>query len=231
MAEIVANCPRCGAKHITFDVLASQVVRKEYDWQLWYEVFSICRRCHVSTILLVCDAMGANHDFVHEKGLLKINGAINDFVDIRGYISLKNEHAIAPPEHLPPEIQAFFSEGATCLAVGCFNAAGTMFRLCLDAATRNMLPEEEHNGLNHRVRRDLGLRLPWLFDNGFLPEALRELSACIKDDGNDGAHAGTLTRVDAEDLLDFCLTLLERLYTEPAKLAEAKARRDARRAK
>ena len=61
-------------------------------------------------------------------------------------------------------------------------------------------------------RRDLGLRLPWLFGKGLLPEALKELSTCIKEDGNDGAHAGTLQKTDAEDLLDFTTALLQRFH-------------------
>ncbi len=92
-----------------------------------------------------------------------------------------------------------------------------------------MLPEGEVKGLNSKVRRDLGLRLPWLFDNGILPEALRELSSCVKDDGNDGAHEGTLKKEDAEDLLDFTYALLERIYTEPKRLQLAKERRLSRR--
>ena len=122
-----------------------------------------------------------------------------------------------------------FNEGATCLAVGCYNAAGTMFRLTIDLVTRDMLPDEDVEGLNRRVRRNLGLRLPWLFDNGRLPEALREISSCVREDGNDGAHAGTLTRQDAEDLLDFSRILLERIFTEPERLRLAQERRRQRR--
>jgi hypothetical protein len=48
-----------------------------------------------------------------------------------------------------------------------------------------------------------------LFENDRLPVGLRELSACIREDGNDGAHAGTLTKEDAEDLLDFTHALLD----------------------
>jgi hypothetical protein len=94
-----------------------------------------------------------------------------------------------------------------------------------------MLPGEDIHGLNSKIRRNLGLRLPWLLDNGVLPEALRELSACIKDDGNDGAHEGSLSEQDAEDLLDFTFSLLERLYTEPARIRIANERRLARREK
>jgi hypothetical protein len=107
-----------------------------------------------------------------------------------------------------------------------------MFRLCIDLATRRLLPGEDEGaaGLNAKTRRDLGLRLPWLFDSGRLPDALRDLSLCVKEDGNDGAHQGTLTTQDATDLLDFTVVLLERMFTEPEKLRLAKERRDARRA-
>jgi Domain of unknown function (DUF4145) len=71
--------------------------------------------------------------------------------------------------------------------------------------------------------------LQWLFERGYLPSDLRELSTCIREDGNDGAHAGTLTKQDAEDLLDFTRALLERLYTEPQRLRLAEERRRMRR--
>jgi hypothetical protein len=177
---------------------------------------------------VLADSVNANYDFVHEKGLLNLEQALNRFVTVEGFISLKDHAGEEPPEHLPDNIEAVFREGATCLAVGCNSAAGTMFRLCLDLATREMLPADAP-GLNASVRRNLGLRLPWLFENGRLPEALRELSACVKDDGNDGAHSGTLTVKEAGDLLDFTRVLLERLYTEPARIQLAKQRREERR--
>jgi hypothetical protein len=92
-----------------------------------------------------------------------------------------------------------------------------------------MLPKEEP-GLNSKTRRDLGLRLPWLFDNGILPADLRALSSCVREDGNDGAHAGTLKKEDAQDLLDFTTALLERIFTEPERLRLAEERRAQRRA-
>jgi Domain of unknown function (DUF4145) len=64
-----------------------------------------------------------------------------------------------------------------------------------------------------------------------LPPELRDLAACVREDGNDGAHQGTLTKADAEDLLDFTTELLERIYTEPRRLKIAQARHDARRTK
>ena len=155
--------------------------------------------------------------------------AVNRYVEIEGIITLKDTATVEPPPHVPGDIDAVFREGATCLAVCCNNAAGTMFRLCIDLVTRTLLPEEETEGLNRATRRHLGLRLPWLFDNGHLPEGLRQLSTCVKEDGNDGAHAGNLSTEDAENLLAFTTILLERLYTEPERLRVAEERRIQRR--
>lgn len=230
MAELVANCPRCNSNHITFDITAVNIFRVQYSWQQWYEAFGICRHCGRTTIFVLSESVNGDYKYVHKTGLLKVEGALNNFVNIEGHISLKDNASVASPEFLPQEIDAVFWEGATCLAVDCYNAAGTMFRLCVDLATRSMLPIDETQGLNAKTRRDLGLRLPWLFETGRLPDSLKDLSSCIKEDGNDGAHAGNLKKSDADDLLDFTSVLLERIYTEPERLRLAKERRDARRA-
>lgn len=225
MAQLVTNCPRCDAQKITFDAYQHNYRGRAYDWQTRFELFCVCQACHKATIFLVT----LRRPHTGEDGPGAMSGVVNDLFDVEGHISLKDEATVDPPEHLPAEIEAAFREGATCLAVQCYNAAGTMFRLCVDLATRERLPAEGTEGISAKERRDLGLRLPWLFDHGKLPEDLRELSTCIKDDGNDGAHQGTLTKVEAEDLLDFSIALLDRLYTEPERLKLAKARRAERR--
>ncbi|MBZ6974952.1 DUF4145 domain-containing protein [Klebsiella grimontii] len=135
---------------------------------------------------------------------------------------------ISPPtEFIPEKINDIFIEGAKCLSVGCYNAAATMYRLCLDMATKELLPPEGQEPGN-KVRRSLGLRMGWLFDNQVLPQAMRDLAECVKDDGNDGAHDGLLDKTSAIDLEEFTYVLLERLYTEKARLEEAKLRRQKR---
>ena len=230
MPELVADCPRCATKNITFDVDSAKIYRQEYGWQNWYEAFSTCRHCSRSTIFVLAERNEIDYKQVHKTGLLKMPAALNNYTTVRGFVSYKDKATVTPPQFLPAEIEAVFLEGATCLSVGCFNAAGTMFRLCVDLATKGMLPTDEDTpGLNWKIRRDLGLRLPWLFNATLIPESLRDLSTCIKEDGNDGAHAGTLTVDDANDLLDFTAMLLERIYTEPERLRLASQRRTDRR--
>lgn len=232
MSELVADCPRCSATRTTFDVLAETAVGKRYDWQTINEAFCVCRHCGKSTIFVLADSGVSERDFIKNSGgVAAVKGSIARFARVETFISMKDAASTVPPEHLPDDILRAFVEGATCKAVKCYNAAGTMFRLCIDLATRPLLPEADENGLNRKVRRDLGLRLPWLIDHGHLSSGLKELSSCVKEDGNDGAHAGNLTEEDSEDLLDFTSALLERMFTEQKRLELAKQRCEERRAK
>jgi len=224
MAELVANCPRCKAQSITFDAdvkAFNSLGKDQLSGEKHYEVFGICRHCSKGTIFVVSGE--------HQQTMQ--GQALNQYVKVQGFISLKDQATVAPPDHVPPNIANAFREAATCMAVECWNAAGTMFRLCVDLATRPMLPPEDtEGGPNTKIRRDLGLRLPWLLNNGKLPADLRQLSAAIREDGNDGAHQGTLTKEEAYDLLDFTTALLERVFTEREKIKLAEKRREQRRA-
>jgi hypothetical protein len=228
MSVLVADCPRCGAKQMTFDAKSQIHVATHYSWQQIWELFCCCRNCRRSTTFVVAQK-SSDQFYDQDDALVSYRGSLNPLVELVRYLSLRDVDTQTPPEHVTEEIASAFTEASTCLAVECWNASATMFRLCIDLATRPLLPAGETAGLNGRTRRDLGLRLPWLFDNGKLPGDLRELSASVREDGNDGAHAGTLTKADAEDLLDFTTALLERMYTEPERLRLAAGRRLARR--
>ncbi|WP_155739186.1 DUF4145 domain-containing protein [Ralstonia solanacearum] len=228
MPEFIADCPRCNARHVTFDLQATNDLHMNHGWQRVREAYSICRACHCGTVFFVADKGIDQAGYLHENGFADVK-SVGDLVVVKGHLSSANFSAQEPPDSLPNDIRSAFEEGAKCVAVGCYNAAGTMFRLCLDLATRGLLPEEDVDGLNPRIRGSLGLTLGWLFQTSRLPIDFRNLADCVKDDGNDGAHAGTLNQEEADDLQDFAFALLDRLYSEPARLASAKARRDARR--
>lgn len=231
MSELVTDCPRCKSQKITFDALEDIYIGQQYGWKKFYEVFCICRSCKKSTVFVLSQADTNSNSIFDRSTPSALKSALTGIMTVEDYISIKDAGAEPPPEHLPDDIDSAFREGAACMSIGCFNAGATMFRLCLDLAIRTMLPEGNENGLNPRVRRNLGLALEWLFNNNLLPEALRELASCVKDDGNDGAHQGTISKEDAEDVLDFAFVLLERLYTEPKRLEIAKYRRAERHKK
>jgi hypothetical protein len=232
MPTLVHDCPRCGARGHTFDVAADVYAGQEYDWQSAHEVCAVCRRCHKPTLFRVVLQDYGLADGVLSAGKLSgLTGDLEPRFSIERYVSLADVRTSPPPADLPEDISKAFQEGATCISIGCINAAATMFRLCLDLATKGLLPDEgAFDGPDKNTRRNLAPRLRWLFDNKLLSADLRPLSAAVKDNGDDGAHSGILTADEASDLLEFARAFLERLYTEPAKLAAATQRVADRRA-
>lgn len=230
MPELIANCPRCDAQKVTFVVEAAYITGQRYGWQNWYEACAQCRHCHRYTVFSVYDDVDRNYEIFHRVGILNYSGVLNDFVKVHGYASLKDEATVAAPEYVPKEIAAIFCEGATCQAVQCYNAACAMYRLCVDLTTKSLLPpEDQSNGPNAQQRDKLFHRLNWLFDTGCISTSLRELSHCIREDGNDAVHDGSVADAEAADLQDFTLHLLENVYTAPERLKLAAARRVERR--
>lgn len=233
--ELVTNCPRCGAQHITLDVPGiNRHYALSYQWQHSFEVFGVCRKCRLSSIHVVtqrdADDASKKHAYSLAEGQLPALGSSLDvFFKVAGPVTTKDNAGNDPPEHLPNDIDRAFREGATCCVVKCWNAAGAMFRLCIDLATKAKLPPEDRDDIKPYQRAKLSSRLAWMFDHSILPADLQSLSTCLREDGNDGAHDGTLSEADALDLEEFAIALLERLYTEPEKLKLAERRRKERR--
>lgn len=231
MATIVSDCPRCDAKKMTFDIIADVWVGSEHGWSHVHEITARCRRCQRPSLLIV-----RLHDY-DLRGQFGKDGQItnlkNDIISAFKFVRNVSHADItsAPaPESIPENIRAIFEEGSRCLAVNCPNAAGGMFRLCLDLATKAMLPSvDQSSGPDSHQRRNLAPRLRWLFETGKLAHDLKDLSTAVKENGDDGAHDGSLTSSDAEDLYDFAYALLSRIYSEPARLAAMADRRRARR--
>src|ERR1700687_3935453 len=143
MAVLVADCPRCNSARMTFDVRSALTLGVEYGWQHWYEAFCICRNCSRSTIFVLSEKTDAAHEFFKKNSPATLDDSLNNHFAVDSYISLKDRAAYSSPEHVPKNIADAFNEGATCLAVECWNAAAAMFRLCIDLATRPRLPEGE----------------------------------------------------------------------------------------
>lgn len=230
MAELVTDCPRCGAEKMTFDVSSTQFIGQEYGWQHWFEAFSVCRNCKRSSIFVLAQRDIRFNEREEIARPYTIKGVLNNHFDVDGFINIAHRSNSEAPEHTPDEIAAVFKEGASSISIGNWNAAGAMFRLAINLATKPLLPDAQVPGLTRRKRRDLGPRVEWLMQNGFITKDLFDLSECIREDGNDGAHDGTLTKEEAADVFDFTTALFERLYTEPERLRLAKERRDKRRA-
>ncbi|HEX7137506.1 MAG TPA: hypothetical protein VF219_06660 [Vicinamibacterales bacterium] len=122
MAELVEDCPRCGAKQITFDVNPAYTLFIEYQWKQTYEAFSRCRHCLRSTIFTLENRVDVNCEDFHksfpDRAAALTDLSLNRFVRVSGYVGIKDHVTLKPPSHLPEAIEPVFKEAATCLSVG-----------------------------------------------------------------------------------------------------------------
>jgi hypothetical protein len=221
MPMLILDCPRCGERRMTQDWLAfSQYSEND---KFHYEVMLKCRNCGKSFVCSLSTVPGTPNIAT----LAGQNTVINDSVNIGGVVRPSGS-LVKAPEYTPPDIVKIFDEGAECLAIGCWNASGSMFRKIIDEISKVRLPKEGEP--NNHTRWNLKPRLAWLFANGLLPKEVDGLADCIREDANDAVHNAPIGQAEATDLLDFTVELLERIYTMPGRLKAAEERREARRA-
>lgn len=213
---------------MTFDVISDVFLGKNYDWQSHFEICSICRRCHRHAVsVLKLTEISGQDSFKKNGDVVKRDDDISKWLAFERTITVVDNETRAKPDSLPDEISQPFIEGTRCLSVNCPNAASAMFRLCLDIATRTLLPADQE--INKDVRRNLPPRLRWLFDEGLLGADLKDLSQAVKEHGDEGVHEGILGNEEAENIYDFAFELLSRMYTMPARLKDAAEKRAARK--
>lgn len=242
MSTFVFDCPNCAVRNSTFKV-KSWDTRFEDECLKW-SFFSICRACTIPMIIqanvlteLYDECLGAFHTdseaFSELKRILlpiieKDEGHLNEVFENFTYNPILASHML-PPEHVPEEIKNIFIEASKCLSLSCFNATAAMFRLCLDRVTKEIVNQNIELSPTQNDKKSIHNRLTWIFDKNILNRDLEELSRCIKDDGNDGAHDGNIGKDEAEDLFDFTYEFLETVYTKPARVRNATERRQLRR--
>ena len=135
VATFVADCPRCRTSKIAFDVRGQNYRVTQYGWQNWWEIFCVCPNCSKATIFVVAASTDGDFEMRKLPPLQIEKISLNQIFRYEGYISLKDTSSISPPEFVEGPLLQAFVEGSTCMTVQCWNAAGTMFRLCVDIVT------------------------------------------------------------------------------------------------
>lgn len=247
---LVYNCSFCGSQKIRFDVLYT--IRRHIRMygtsdQLYWQAFSQCSHCKNSSIFILVPNVSAIREevkfpfegFIESKDdLCQIESTnINDHFKINRVLITPFRNQIICPLYVPDHIKNIFNEATKCLSFNCFIASGSMFRLCLDLVTKDLLKtwlEENQTSEeqpNKEQRNKLANRIDFLIAQDKIPKRLKELAHCIRHDGNDSAHDGTTGEDEALDCLDFTEALLTEIYTLPEQIKEAEKRRFERRAK
>ena len=128
-AMYIADCPRCNHNRITFDLLADNFIGKS-SYRDNYECFFRCRSCFKTSIAWL------KHTDLSEHNPTDFPGSyINTYFTLERWVfEIPGSRKV--PDHVPLPIVNIFQDGANCLAIEAWDAAGSMFRKALDAATR-----------------------------------------------------------------------------------------------
>lgn len=217
---------------MTADVPISVGLGDSGGVQLW-EIFAVCRKCGKGSVLKVrpspsfAGTLATMGSFAPHT----LNGNLDPYVSIIGGLDSSDFAPLGVPEHMPPIVHNAYLEAVTNIRIGCPNAAAAMFRLAMDLATKEKveaIPAEDPQP-NSEEKRVLAKRVEWLFEQKLLPSVLKPLAKALRENANDGAHDGTLTMHDANDLYDFSEALMYEIYTVPGQIVAINQRRAARR--
>jgi hypothetical protein len=234
MTFYVGKCNHCSTDKIRFDVL-SYCFDPEYDLNYF---FINCENCNTPTVLSM-KANDVDVEDILKKKEFPLDGPYNisEYFYNERIINTPSDSIARCPEHVPNNLKLIFDEAALCYSHNCYIACASMFRLCLDMTTKELLNEwlEANQGLadqpNSSQKDKLYNRIEFLIERGVIPKDLKDYAHHIRLDGNDAAHDGSTEKEEAEDLLDFSELFLERIYTMKKQLDIAQARRLARRTK
>lgn len=215
MAVIVIDCPHCGAKHTSFEVVGSYVIPREgRDCRRAY--IALCGRCH----LPVSGVAYSGSEYLDEsaRGELARLGW-------RAPNPLPKPEPVNVPELLDADVASLFQQARTLFKQPVyvnnnpvFDAACAMYRKTMECALKNIDAGEPAWKLEKEIDK--------LAKDGVITTAMRDWAHELRLDGNDTTHGNVqATKGIAEDMDSFCYYLLMYLFTLPRQVEKARARR------
>jgi hypothetical protein len=130
------------------------------------------------------------------------------FVEVSFYPEVEDPEA---PDHLPPNVRAFFLEAAANVKSGP-NAAGAMLRKSIDVSLKVVAPD---------AKGTLFSRIDQAAKQNIITKELAEWAHHVRLGGNDAAQdEDPITPEEAQQLYKFTELLLMYLFTLPGMLTE-----------
>lgn len=123
---------------------------------------------------------------------------------------------------VPANVANAYGEGARCLSAGAPNGAVAMFRTAMTCIVN------DKGSPAAKAKGDLKEKVKQMVADGGLAEALGEWVNHVRLYGNAGAHPdlfGDVSVEEAKDVARLTETIIDLLYTTPAKIATRQAER------
>lgn len=223
MSFLSTKCVHCSTEKIKLNVQSFYIANNRHYFLLSCEGCDKPTTIQAEIIQVYIDASRRrtrNIDFHIDEEI----DLSKKFKNLKLVILEQNKKLIQCPPYVPTDIEACFNEASICLQAECYIACSSMLRLCLDLTTKKLLDEAEGKKIDKLYER-----INYLIEKQIIPSDLKDFSHNIRLDGNDAAHDGTTSIGEANDLIDFTILLLERVYTNKEKLRLAEIRRKERR--
>ena len=191
---LVADCPHCSVRRVSFSVLSG--FERRQGTARNFELFAQCGHCQQGIIAVFEIDINALLNF----------STFSDVDPVTTYPPWPTPHA---PHHTPDVVAEFFVEGINNMS-GNWNAAGVMFRRTLEEALKHKFPN---------LSGDLNSRIQKAAEQNKLTPELAEWAHKIRLEGNQAAH-GKYEERDARQLSTLTEMVLWYLFTLPGMLKE-----------
>lgn len=204
MAAFPHDCPHCGTSQASFLVL-HEYRPTRFPQQI--HAFAMCGVCSEAVAVVFLPLGGA----ISQEVFNLTNHLVSHPTNVRIVAIYPPPATPEAPEHLPPNVKAFFLEATANVKSGP-NAAGAMFRKSLDVALKTIYPD---------AKEQLVKRIDQAVKAGALTKGIGEWAHHIRLEGNDASHDDDpYTTEEAEELHRFTELVMMYMFTLPGMLEE-----------
>lgn len=202
MAVWVGSCPHCRAQHMTFPIIAAEMIA-----ELRGNVYFSCPSCRgpIAARIFrksISNPISMDKLAAYPRALDEANYEVKEVFPTRV--------ELGAPEAVPSAVGRSFAQAEEARVRGHLEAAGMSYRRALELALKEIGPE---------LKGTLEKRIDKLAEDHRLTPALAEWSHSVRQLGNEAAHDEPEPTVgDTKDLADFSRVVLEYLFTMPAKV-------------
>jgi Domain of unknown function (DUF4145) len=219
---------------MSFDVYGVSTVEEasRYDhgypsgYKRTIELACRCHECHCTTIFVLRADSHSIHDLPKMRFEKNETPAAFGYHEIAAFPISK---ARPTPADTPEPAANFYRQAATAMAHELHDAAGSMFRKCLESVTRSnamldLIPSDDRAAF---AAMWLKARITKLKQIHAIPPALGDLVDVIKEEGDGAVHDDVIyDKESAEALHRFTETFLEQTFTIPAQIAKIRKKRN-----
>ncbi len=212
MGSLVIDCPYCGGKNSTFEVVAE--AKSQAKAEHWYTLAS-CGACKEQVLLKL---FSRNRD--HWKGPMELSKSkplSESFFWVEHHPSNVTSTI---PEAIPDNVKRPLQEAEDCFRSGHYGASASSYRKAMERSIKHLDPD---------AKGMLYSRIRGLEKKGIFPQSLIELLDEVRLFGNSALHEDDEDpdKDDVSAAREFAQLFLTYAFSLPDKVEKAKKRREA----